>query len=168
VIIETARLSLRPLSTDDVEAFVELHADARVNRFVGSYTRERALERLGAIEQQWAERGHGLCAVHLKDGDEFIGRCGLNYWEPFDETELGWTFKAEAWGHGYATEAARGCLEWGFATLDVPYFTSMIQSANAPSIRVAERLGFSPLRDDVFVGYPVTVYSLNRPAQLSR
>ncbi|WP_323183653.1 GNAT family N-acetyltransferase [Streptomyces prunicolor] len=66
------------------------------------------------IESQWTERG--LCAVELKDGGEFIGRAGLNYWQPFDEVEVGWTLKAEAWGHGYATEAARACLEWGFAT----------------------------------------------------
>ena len=57
-----------------------------------------------------------LCAVELKDGGEFIGRAGLNYWQLFDEAEVGWTLKAEAWGHGYATEAARACLEWGFAT----------------------------------------------------
>ncbi|GAA1965450.1 GNAT family N-acetyltransferase [Catenulispora subtropica] len=161
--IETVRLSLRPLGVEDVEAFVTLHADERINRFVGFYSREQALERLRTIEQQWTERGHGLCAVHLKDSGEFIGRCGLNYWEPFEETELGWTLKAEAWGHGYATEAARACLEWGFATLDAEYFTSMIHPANVPSIRVAERLGFSPLRDDVLLGKPVTVYSLNRP-----
>jgi RimJ/RimL family protein N-acetyltransferase len=68
------------------------------------------------IESQWTGRGHGLCAVELKDGGEFIGRAGLNYWQLFDEAEVGWTLKAEAWGHGYATEAARACLEWGFAT----------------------------------------------------
>lgn len=161
--IETARLSLRPMGIDDVDAFVALHADERVNRFVGSYSREQALERLRANERQWAERGHGLCAVHLEENGEFIGRCGLNHWTDFDETELGWTFRAEAWGRGYATEAAQACLEWGFATLDAPYFTSMIQPANTPSIRVAERLGFSSLRDDVLFGKPVTVYALNRP-----
>ncbi|MEU9141309.1 GNAT family N-acetyltransferase [Streptomyces sp. NPDC048404] len=43
---------------------------------------------------------------------EFIGRVGLNYWEQFNEVELGWTLKAETWGRGYATEAARACLDW--------------------------------------------------------
>jgi RimJ/RimL family protein N-acetyltransferase len=161
--LETPRLSLRPLGPDDVDAFVALHADERVNRFVGSYTRERALERLRTIERQWAERGHGLCAVHLKETGEFLGRCGLNYWAPFDETELGWTLKAQAWGHGYATEAARACLDWGFARLDAAYFTAMIHPANAASIRVAERLGFTPLREDVLLGKPVTIYARQRP-----
>ncbi|WP_322785041.1 GNAT family N-acetyltransferase, partial [Streptomyces griseolus] len=49
-----------------------------------------------------------------------------------------------AWGHGYATEAARACLDWGFATLDTDRLTSMIRPGNTASVRVAERLGFTP------------------------
>ncbi|WBB64054.1 GNAT family N-acetyltransferase [Streptomyces sp. WMMC500] len=162
--IETERLLLRPLTAADVEAFVALHADERVNRFVGAYTREQARERLVAIERQWAERGHGLCAVELKPSGEFIGRVGLNYWAELDEVELGWTLAAEFWGHGYATEAARACLDWGFATLAEEYFISLIRPANTPSVRVAERLGFAPLRDGTFLGHPVTVYARNRPS----
>ncbi len=159
---ETERLLLRPLRVQDVDAFVALHTDERVNRFVGAYSHQQALERLVLIERQWVDRGHGLCAVELKSTGEFIGRCGLNFWEAFDEVELGWTLKAEAWGHGYATEAARACVDWGFATLDVDYFTAMIKPGNTASVRVAERLGFSPLREDVLGGHPVTVYSLDR------
>ncbi|MCW5251375.1 GNAT family N-acetyltransferase [Streptomyces sp. SHP 1-2] len=162
--IETERLSLRPLRTDDVDAFVALHADERVSRFVGAYSRERALERLADVERQWAQRGHGLCAVELRSGGEFIGRTGLNHWAEFDEVELGWTLKPGAWGHGYATEAARACLDWGFATLDTDRFTSMIRPGNTASLRVAERLGFTPLREDTLFGGPVTVHSLDRPA----
>jgi len=106
----------------------------------------------------------GLCAVELKSSGEFIGRVGLNYWEIFNEVELGWTLKAEAWGRGYATEAARGCLSWGFATLDADYFTSMIRPENTASVRVAERLGFTPRREDMLFGNPVTVYSSDRPS----
>ncbi|MFG2133306.1 GNAT family N-acetyltransferase [Streptomyces sp. NPDC048751] len=162
--IETERLLLRPLRVEDVGAFVSLHADERVNQFVGAYSHQQALERLASVEQQWAERGHGLCAVELKSSGEFIGRVGLNYWKIFDEVELGWTLKAETWGHGYATEAARACLAWGFTTLDVDYFISMIRPGNTASVRVAERLGFAPLREDILFGNPVAVYSLDKPA----
>ncbi|TGN76408.1 N-acetyltransferase [Streptomyces bauhiniae] len=162
--IETERLLLRPLRVEDADAFVALHSDDRVSRFIGTYTHQRALDRLTSIERQWAERGHGLCAVELKSSGEFIGRAGLNYWEMFDEVEMGWTLRAEAWGHGYATEAARACLTWGFETLDSAYFTAMIRHGNTPSVRVAERLGFTPLREDTLAGNPVTVYSIDRPA----
>lgn len=160
--IDTDRLTLRPLTLTDVDAFVTLHADPRVNRFVGSCTREQAAERLATIEGQWAERGHGLCAVELTSTGEFIGRSGLQYWEQFDEVELGWTFRAEHWGKGYATEAARACLDWGFATLATDRITACIRPGNDPSVRVAERLGFSPRRQDVLNGFPVTVYAIDR------
>ncbi|MEU5977867.1 GNAT family N-acetyltransferase [Streptomyces sp. NPDC047315] len=120
--IETERLLLRPLRVEDVEDFVTLHSDPRVNRFVGSYTHQRALERLTDVERQWTQRGHGLCAIELRSSGEFIGRTGLNYWENYDEVELGWTLK------------------------------------------VAERLGFTPLREDELFGDPVTVFACPRPA----
>ncbi len=51
----------------------------------------------------------------------FLGRVGLKYWPQFDETEVGWVLRRDAWGHGYATEAARACLDWGFGNLAIPY-----------------------------------------------
>ncbi len=166
--ITTARLVLRPLTLDDVDVLVDLHADPRVNRFVPRFSREQAVDRLAAVERQWQQRGHGLCAVDLRNGGGFIGRCGLKYWEEFDEVEAGWILKPDVWGHGYATEAARACVEWGFTRLDVDYFTAMIDPANAASVGVAERLGFTPRRDVVLLGRKVTVYALNRSPQRAR
>lgn len=79
--IETERLLLRPLRVSDLDDFVELHADPQVNRFVGAFSRQQALERLTGIERQWDERGHGLCAIELKASGVFVGRSGLQYWE---------------------------------------------------------------------------------------
>src|SRR3954464_10357550 len=111
-VITTERLRLRPLAPTDADAdwWVRLHADDDVNRFVGAYTRERAVARLRDIGQQWERRGHGLCAVELTATGEAIGRCGLHWWEQFGETEIGWTFARAHWGQGYATEAARAVL----------------------------------------------------------
>jgi RimJ/RimL family protein N-acetyltransferase len=162
--IETTRLVLRPLTVGDVDRFVALHADPRVNRFVGSYTPETALARLEQVERQWAERGHGLFAAELKETGEFLGRVGPQYWEQFDEVELAWTLRAEAWGRGYATEAAQAALDWAFATLPVDYLTAMIDPANTASQRVAARLGFTPGgRDAILFGRQVIVHTLSRP-----
>ena len=161
--IETDRLTLRPLQLADLEEIVALHADPRVNRFVGSYSRPQALERLAAIERQWTERGHGLCAIELKSTGEFIGRSGLQHWAQFDEIELGWTLRADSWGHGYATEAARACLDWGFSRLTMDYVTALIRPGNDASIRVAQRLGFTVRREDTLWDEPITVYSLTKP-----
>ncbi|MFG2191258.1 GNAT family N-acetyltransferase [Streptomyces sp. NPDC048639] len=160
-VIETGRLRLRPLTVADVEAFVALHADERVSAYVGAYSREQALERLAAVESQWAERGHGLCAIESRATGAFLGRSGLNHWPQFDEVEAGWTLRADAWGQGYATEAARAVVDWGFATLGLRSVTAMIRPGNTPSVRVAERLGFVPHREDSLFGNPVVVHVLH-------
>ena len=161
-VITTERLVLRPLTFDYLDLFVELQSDPLVHRFTPAYTREQARERIADIEGQWATRGHGLCAVELRETGEFLGRCGLNYWAEFDEVEAGWTLRPAAWGHGYATEAARAVVEWGLARLDVPYLTAMIAPANTASARVAERLGFTPSRQDTFLGHGITVFARHR------
>lgn len=165
-VIETERLRLRPLTSAeaDVRAWVELHGDPRVNTFVGAYTVEEAVTRLRFVESQWAERGHGLFAVELREDGRFIGRSGLQYWDQWDEVEAAWTYRFDAQGKGYATEAAEAFLAWGWRNLDVETVTAMIVPRNTPSIRVAERLGFAPRRRADRFDHEVIVYELDRPA----
>lgn len=132
-----------------------------MTRFVRPLNRAEAEERLRKDEREWDERGHGLLAVCDKSGGDFLGRIGLKHWSQFDETEVGWILRRDAWGQGYATEAGRACVEWGFSELGVPYLTAMIGPGNERSIAVAERLGFSPLREDELLGEPMVVYSLS-------
>ena len=160
--IETSRLILRPFEVCDVAELVALLGDAAVTRFVPSLDRGGAEERVRVAEREWSERGCGMLAVLDRSDERFLGRAGLKYWPRFDETEVGWVLRRDCWGHGYATEAGRASVEWGFANLSLAYVTAMIQAANRPSIRVAERLGFAPLRDDVLNGDPVIVYALHR------
>jgi RimJ/RimL family protein N-acetyltransferase len=164
-VLETARLRLRPLTTSeaDVEAWVKLHADPAVSEFVGSYTRERAIERLQVIERQWAERGHGLFAVESLADGRFLGRSGLQYWEQWDEVEAGWTYHPDAQGQGYATEAASAFLEWGWRRLDVASVTAMIEPRNLASARVAQRLGFTVRERAEREGRDFFIYHLPRP-----
>ncbi len=164
--ITTERLRLRPLTSSDadIDWWVRLHRDPEVSRFVGSCTRESAAARLQGIASQWAARGHGLCAVELRATGETIGRCGLNWWQQFDETEAGWTLAHAHWGHGYATEAAHAVLDWGFEGLGLERITAMIHPGNSGSVAVAERLGFTRSREDLLFERPVTVFALDRAA----
>ncbi|MCX4748353.1 GNAT family N-acetyltransferase [Kitasatospora sp. NBC_01287] len=166
--ITTERLRLRPLTTADTDWWVELHADPEVGRFLGGYTREQAAARLAGIEEQWQQRGHGLCAIELATTGEPIGRSGLFWWEQFDETEAGWTLARPHWGHGYAVEAARAVLAWGFGELGLTRITAMIHLGNDASTAVAHRLGFTPLRTDTLAGRPITVHALDRPTSAAR
>ncbi len=164
VLIETERLRLCPMEMGDLDEFAALHTDPEVTHFIRPLDRAAAEERLRRDESEWLERGHGLLAVLDQRDGAFLGRCGLKHWPQFDETELGWVLRRDAWGQGYATEAARACIEWGFAEFDVPYLTAMINPDNVRSVRVAERLGLTAMRNDVLLGDPVVVYRLNRPA----
>lgn len=162
--IETERLLLRRMDLGDLDDFVALHAEPEVTRFIRPLDRAAAEERLHRDEQEWHQRGYGLLAIVDPESGAFLGRCGLKHWPQFGETELGWALRRDAWGRGYATEAGRACVEWSFAGFDLPYLTAMINAANDRSIRVAERLGFAPMREDQLLGDPVVVYGLKRAA----
>ena len=164
--IETDRLSLRPLTTAFLDEVESMHAMPEVIRTMGTYGRASTLARLERNEQEWRERAHGLVAIIERATGRFLGRSGLKYWPQFDETEVGWVLRADVWGHGFATEAGRACLEWGFGSLEVPYLTAMIRPDNDRSIHVAERLGMAPLRSDLLFDLHVTVYSLDRPESI--
>ncbi|HTZ65417.1 MAG TPA: GNAT family N-acetyltransferase [Solirubrobacteraceae bacterium] len=168
MVIETERLELKRLTDADLDELVAMHSHPDVRRFLGAYERPQALVRLAADAHQWREHGHGLLAVRERSGGAFLGRVSLRHWPEFAETEIGWALRREAWGHGYATEAARACVAWGFANLDVPYLTAMIEPINARSAAVAGRLGMEPLRPDELMGVPVVVHAVDRAAWAGR
>lgn len=160
--IETSRLLLRHITMEDLDELAAIHAEPQVERFVGPFDRDRLIDWLKQNQSEWRELGYGRLAIVDRRSGRLLGRTGLKYWPQFDETEIGWVLRPDAWGRGLATEAARACIDWGFGNLVSPYLTAMIQPANARSIAVAERLGMSPLRSDVLLGVPVTVYSISR------
>jgi RimJ/RimL family protein N-acetyltransferase len=96
--IQTERLLLRQLALADLDEFVAVHADAAVTRFVPSFAPDQAVARIRLDQREWAERGHGLMAIVERDTSRFIGRAGLKYWPQFDETEVGWVLRRDAWG----------------------------------------------------------------------
>lgn len=162
--LKTDRLLLRPFGPEHLDDFYALHSDPAVTEFVLALDRDAALERLRLAETEWRQYGYGMLAVFGREDGRFLGRCGLKFWPEFGETEVGWIFRRDAWGRGYATEAARACVEWGFAGFELPYLTAMIDPRNSPSVRVAERLGMEPLREDELLGVAVVVYSLANQA----
>src|SRR4051812_29438338 len=108
--LQTERLLLRRFRAEDLDEFVALHAEPAVTEFLRPLDRDQAAERLRRDEEEWESRGHGLLAIVEREGGRFVGRTGLKHWPQFGETELGWALRVDAWGRGYATEAARACL----------------------------------------------------------
>ena len=166
----TARLRLRPFTDADADALYALHGDAFVLRYWDAppWTEPARAERFLATCRQLAEEGTGarLAMDRATDG-AFLGWCGLTRWNPdFRSASLGYCLTQAASGHGYATEAARALLQWGFDTLPLNRVQAEADTRNAASARVLEKLGFvheGTLREDCVVNGDVSdswVYGL--------
>jgi RimJ/RimL family protein N-acetyltransferase len=147
-VIETPRLILRPWRDADIPIFVDIGRDPDVMRyFPNLLTPEGTAEGVGRIRGHFEREGWGLFAVEIKGGPEFVGFCGIQR-VPFEAAftpavEIGWRIARTAWGHGYATEGARACLDFARDTLHLDEVVAMVVPDNARSIAVMERLGMS-------------------------
>jgi RimJ/RimL family protein N-acetyltransferase len=140
------RVCLRRWRDSDREAFAAMNADARVMEyFPGLLTRAESDAMVDRIEQHFDERGFGLWATEVQSVAGFIGYTGLSvprfsaHFTPC--VEIGWRLALEHWGRGYATEAVRLALAYGFATLALPEILSFTSELNHRSRAVMARLG---------------------------
>jgi RimJ/RimL family protein N-acetyltransferase len=165
VTLETERLILRMWRNADFEEYAELCADAEVMRFLGGkvFDRTEAWRQMASMIGHWYLRGYGIWAVEEKDSGRLAGRIGCINPEGWPGFEVGWTLKREFWGKGYATEAGRRALEYGFNELDKPHIISLIHPENRASIRVAERLGETLEGNARVLDTDVLVYGIDRP-----
>jgi RimJ/RimL family protein N-acetyltransferase len=146
--LRTDRLVLRQWRESDLGPFAAVNGDPEAMRyFANTMTREQSDDLAQAVSAHIERRGWGFWAVEVVDGPSFVGCVGLS--EPNFEAhfmpavEVGWRLAREHWGNGYATEAARAAIDFGFGTLGLDEIVAMIAPANAPSRRVAERLGMT-------------------------
>jgi RimJ/RimL family protein N-acetyltransferase len=177
--LETERLLLRPLSTEDLDALAAFYADAEVMRYIGGgvtldreQTREILERMLGSFEAQ----GFGQLGVVRNEDGAFMGRCGILVWDPETwtsvrisdatgpvEIEVGYLLGREYWGHGYATEAATAVRDWALENLDLERLIALIQLGNERSAGVARRLGMQPGEEIEIFGKRAVVHALGKP-----
>jgi RimJ/RimL family protein N-acetyltransferase len=146
--IRTARLVLREWRDEDREPFAALNANPLVmEHFPRLLDRAASDAEAAALGAALDRDGWGLWAVARRDDDRFIGFTGLDvvdFAASFTPaTEIGWRYAHAAWGHGYATEAARAVLGYAFGTLGLDGVVSFTATTNARSQRVMERLGMT-------------------------
>jgi RimJ/RimL family protein N-acetyltransferase len=169
---ETERLLLRQANTDHLDALIALDSDPEVMRFVrepitDDTLQERTVGLLGKLDQDFGP-GLGFWSVFPKDApDRFLGWIVLITLDGNTEVEIGWRFTREAWGQGYATEAAQAVLDYGFAELLLDPIVAVIAPGNTASMGVAERLGLR--RDGTRVAYKqeLPFYRLDRAEWLA-
>ncbi|MQA74963.1 MAG: GNAT family N-acetyltransferase [Solirubrobacterales bacterium] len=167
--VETGRLVLRGWTEADIAPHAELCADPDVMSYLGGTRDARQAWRGVAFAiGHWSLRGFGLWVVERRDEPGFLGRVGLLYPEGWPGIEVAWTLARQAWGHGYATEAARAAIDWAWRELDAARLISLIDVGNDRSTAVAERLGMSFDRRETIDGDPTDVYEIKRPTASDR
>lgn len=140
--LETTRLVLRPPQRGDFEPWAALFADATVMRYIGGVQpRFAAWRHFLAAVGAWHIQGFGPFSVVEKGTGRWIGRVGPLHPDGWPGDEIGWTLAREAWGKGYATEAAAASIDWTFEVLRWPEIIHCIAPENEASRAVAERLG---------------------------
>lgn len=146
--IETERLLLRQWRDEDFEPFAALNADPITMEFFPSVLTTPESDAAAAGNRAHIEEhGWGLWAVEVVETGEFIGFTGL-WTVPSDypfipAVEVGWRLARAHWGRGYATEAARAAVEFGFGDLGLAEIVSMTAVANLRSRRVMEKLAMN-------------------------
>lgn len=141
--LRTERLLLREFRPEDVEPHYEMGRDEEVQRFLGGLkSAYDAYGNLATHAGSWALRGFGGFVVERLQDGAFLGRVGFIEPPGWPQTEVGWKLSRASWGHGYATEAARAVIGYGFTALDMPELCSLIDPDNVGSAAVARRLGY--------------------------
>lgn len=144
--IETDRLLLRQWRDEDLQPFAEMNSDPEVMRYFPSiHTLEQSNAMAKKCHDLIVERDWGLWAIEVLDTGEFIGFTGLHVPSSalpfFPCVEIGWRIRKQYWRKGYAAEAAKASLWFGFEILSLPEIVSFTSVINLPSIGVMEKIG---------------------------
>lgn len=149
--IETERLLLRQHTLEDFPDYHAMNVDPRIIEYIAAgkpMTEEESWNRLMRNAGFWPILGYGLFAVIEKASNRFVGLSGLAKFhrglgEDFDLfPEAAWSSAGDTHGKGYATEAALASHDWFHARFGPQRTVCIIDAENAPSLRVAEKIGY--------------------------
>jgi RimJ/RimL family protein N-acetyltransferase len=179
VVIDAERVTLRNWREGDAEAFIRHTNTPAVMRWLGGVKEPADLLRL--VNERfipWQEQqGFTFWVVERKADGAFLGICGLKIAQGADNPtrgaiEIGWRFREDSWGQGYATEAAKAALAYAFDELASARVVALTVEGNDPSARVAERIGMTRRHDLDYVEpswpdsmNPVAVFEICRESE---
>lgn len=169
-VLRTARLILRPHEARDFEPAAAMWADPGVARYTGGSPsrRQDSWMRLLRYPGLWAILGYGYWAIEEAESGLFAGEAGLADFKREmtpsidDVPEAGWALSPRFHGRGYAQEALTAILGWADTHLDAPRTCCIIDPGNAPSIRLAAKLGFEGPHPARFRGSDTLLFYRNR------
>jgi ribosomal-protein-alanine N-acetyltransferase len=152
IFIETERLIIREILPEDVDGMFEMDSDPQVHQYLGNQpikTVEESRAMIEFIRQQYIDFGIGRWAMIEKATGNFMGWTGFKF---INETvnghinyyDLGYRMLPQYWGKGYATEAAKACLNYGINQLNLKPIYAIADDSNSGSKNVLIKVGFKP------------------------
>ena len=163
--VTTERLRLRAFRAEDLPAHrAAVDDDPEVTWAHTRLPLADSLRRWADRLDEWERSGFGMWIAEVAATGQVIGHAGIQRLDGTDDVELGYYLGRAAWGQGYATEAARACLAYGFETAGLPRIVATVRLENAASRHVLSKLGFRHDRDGVFYGADASLLVLDRAA----
>lgn len=149
--IETERLLLRPLELRDADGMFLLDSNPKVHLYLGNNPVKTIAESIGYIkniQEQYKTNGIGRFAVIDKESGEFIGWSGIKFITEEENNhinfyEIGYRFREEFWGKGYAYEAAKAWRDYAFNQLKVDILYASAHIDNIGSRKILEKIGLN-------------------------
>ena len=148
-VIETERLKLREFKESDARFLFELNDDPEIIKYTGDtpFTSVQDAQKFLLEYEDYTYHGYGRWVVVRKSDDDLLGWCGLKYNE-LNMVDIGFRLFRKYWGKGYATEAARASLKYGFEILKLEEIIARSHPENERSIKVIKTLNFKSFKID--------------------
>ncbi|MFS0654414.1 GNAT family N-acetyltransferase [Bacillus sp. 179-C3.3 HS] len=162
-VFETERLTLRTMNDNDAPFLYDMFQDKEVMKYYPSLKdKQQTREWIKWNEKNDRMYHTSLWIIENKETKEPLGQSGivLQNIEGQIELEIGYMLKRSVWGNGYATEAAKGCLSYGFNELKVRRMVSLIRPENEASIQVAIKIGMKKEKTITKWDQTIDVYSM--------
>ncbi|MDZ4273319.1 MAG: GNAT family N-acetyltransferase [Erythrobacter sp.] len=171
-VLTTLRLALRQIGVDDLDPHMALLNTPAVMQYLGGVQpREVIAAKHAASRASFAAEGFGFMMMDERATGDIVGHCGLRRVahplapNPHD-FEIGWLVREDRWRRGYALEAMRAVVDWGFGVIGAPQIVALTCAANVGSWRLMEKLGMDRREDLDFADpgepEPIIQYAITR------
>ena len=175
-IIETKRLILRELLSEDLDDFFELDSNPMVHQYLGNHPvtdKSKIKDMIEYVQGQYAKNGFGRWAVIDKKSSKFIGWAGLKLVtemmnDHINFVDFGYRFRQEFWNQGFATESAVASLEYGFNALKVQTIYAATHVQNGASNHILSKIGFKAIDTFDYHGEPQNWYFIHQKDWLTK
>jgi RimJ/RimL family protein N-acetyltransferase len=162
-ILETDRLYLRRLTTEDAKRLYYLNLDRDVIKYTGDKPFKNIEEAKLFLTNydHYTKYDFGRWAVINKINSDFLGWCGLKYTPELKEIDIGFRFFKNEWNKGYATESGKACVKLGFEKFKISEIVGRVMIENTRSIRVLEKIGLTYNKQFNFDGHEGLFYKVD-------